>query len=336
MSHSWTEATTRQTRNMESRSPGCRSGEAAPCSEWIRVCRTQTTRAGSRAGRTARQPSSAIIRAWRWGRTASLIPSGRTCAEWFRSGTSPGPTRTYLRRRCPRAVQLRCQDRATDLPRPPSSPTTELSNGIEPSVGVNPHSERLTPTGQAERWSKFPSWKFTATGILKLLLNNGASRAVHVTADANARLGPYLLGRGSRDGGINRRFEGGTTMEQVATVPLVHQNANASSTPEQAAETPEQAAERIRALLLDDESDPWELGDLLNTIAKRDLARKAGYRSTRAWLFAKVPEAEAKDAALYRCAHVASLFSKEQAKFWGVIKLDALATHDYDTRRPPD
>ena len=125
-------------------------------------------------------------------------------------------------------------------------------------------------------------------------------------------------------------------MEQAATVPLVQQNANASSTPEQTAETPEQAAERIRALLLDDESDPWELGDLLNTIAKRDLARKAGYRSTRAWLFAKVPEAEAKDAALYRCAHVASLFSKEQAKLWGVIKLDALATHDYDTRRPPD
>ena len=222
---------------------------------------------------------------------------------------------------------LRCQDRATDLPRPPSSPTTELSNGIEPSVGVNPHSGNLTPTGNTEHWSKSPTWEFTPTEILKLLLNNGASPAVHVTADANARLGPYLLGRGSRDAGINRRFEGGTTMEQVATVPLAQQNAKASL---------EQAAERIRALLLDDESDPWELGDLLNSIAKRDLARQAGYRSIRAWLFAKVPEAEAKDAALYRCAHVASLFSKEQAKLWGVIKLDALTTHDYQTRRPPD
>jgi hypothetical protein len=75
---------------------------------------------------------------------------------------------------------------------------------------------------------------------------------------------------------------------------------------------------------------------LLNTIVKRGLARKAGYRGTRTWLLAKVPEAEGKDTALYRYAHVAAGYTKEQVELWGVNKLDALSIHDYTIRRRGD
>ncbi len=112
-------------------------------------------------------------------------------------------------------------------------------------------------------------------------------------------------------------------MEQVTTVALTQQNTDPN-----ASLTLEQARERIRTLLSHGESNAWDIGDLLNTIEKRGLARSEGYGKTRRWLEAEVPEAEGKTNALYRYANVASHYTKEQVELWGVSKLDYLTIHD--------
>src|SRR5216683_3857365 len=123
-----------------------------------------------------------------------------------------------------------------------------------------------------------------------------------------------------------RRFDGGTTMEQVNAVPFTEQN-----TDPYPSLTLAQAGKRIRELLLNAEFNAWDIGDLLNTIEKRGLARSEGYGKTRRWLEAEVPEAEGKTNALYRYANVASHYTKEQVELWGVSKLDFLTTHDRET-----
>jgi hypothetical protein len=126
-------------------------------------------------------------------------------------------------------------------------------------------------------------------------------------------------------------------MEEVAVVSLAQPetDSNSSLTREQAALRLEEAAQRIRTLLLD-ESNAWELGQLLNTIVRSDLPRKAGWRRTRRWLMANVPEAHGRDTTLYRYAHIAAEYTKEQVELWGVRKLDALSNHDHATLREPD
>ena len=112
-------------------------------------------------------------------------------------------------------------------------------------------------------------------------------------------------------------------MEQEATVALTQQNTD----PNQSL-TLEQARDRIRTLLSNCESNAWDIGDLLNAVEKRGLARSKGYGKTRKWLDAEVPESEGKAAALYRYASVASHYSKEHVELWGVSKLDYLTTYD--------
>jgi hypothetical protein len=126
-------------------------------------------------------------------------------------------------------------------------------------------------------------------------------------------------------------------MEEVAVVSLAQPetDSNSSLTREQAALRLEEAAQRIRTLLLD-ESNAWELGQLLNTIVRSDLPRKAGWRRTRRWLMANVPAAHGRDTTLYRYAHIAAEYTKEQVELWGVRKLDALSNHDHATLREPD
>ncbi len=114
-------------------------------------------------------------------------------------------------------------------------------------------------------------------------------------------------------------------MEQV-TVALTQQNTDPNPSL-----TLEQARQRIRTLLSHGESNAWDIGDLLNTIEKRGLARSAGYGKTRRWLEIEVPEVEGKTSALYRYANVASHFTKEHVELWGVSKLDFLTTHDRET-----
>src|ERR1700687_856091 len=133
------------------------------------------------------------------------------------------------------------------------------------------------------------------------------------------------------------RFDGGTNMEEVAVVSLAQPetDCNSSLTREQAALRLEEAAQRIRTLLLD-ESNAWELGQLLNTIVRSGLPRKAGWGRTRRWLMANVPEAHGRDTTLYRYAHIAAEYTKEQVELWGVRKLDALSHHDHARLREPD
>ena len=126
-------------------------------------------------------------------------------------------------------------------------------------------------------------------------------------------------------------------MEEVAVVSLAQPetDCNSSLTREQAALRLEEAAQRIRTLLLD-ESNAWELGQLLNTIVRSGLPRKAGWGRTRRWLMANVPEAHGRDTTLYRYAHIAAEYTKEQVELWGVRKLDALSNHDRATLPEPD
>ena len=112
-------------------------------------------------------------------------------------------------------------------------------------------------------------------------------------------------------------------MVQIADVALPQQN-----TDPYLSLTLEQARERIRTLLSDGESNAWDIGDLLNAVEKRGLARSGGYGKTRRWLAAEVPEAEGKTAALYRYANVASHYGKEHVELWGVSKLECLTVHE--------
>jgi hypothetical protein len=115
-------------------------------------------------------------------------------------------------------------------------------------------------------------------------------------------------------------------MEQVTTVALTQQSIDPNESL-----TLAQARERMRTLLSHCESNAWDIGDLLNTVEKRGLARSEGYGKTRKWLEAEVPEADGKTAALYRYANIASHYAKEHVELWGVSKLDRLAIHDRET-----
>ena len=92
------------------------------------------------------------------------------------------------------------------------------------------------------------------------------------------------------------------------------------------------ARERLRFLLADAQRNAWEIGDLLNRIEKSGLVRKMGYRKTKSWLEAVVPEAKGKKSTLYRYANVASQYSKAHIDRWGVAKLYCLMIHDEETQ----
>jgi hypothetical protein len=83
-------------------------------------------------------------------------------------------------------------------------------------------------------------------------------------------------------------------------------------------------------LLAEGESNAWEIGDLLNTVEKRGLARRAGYGKTRSWVMAEVPGAEGKVSTLYRYATVAAVYSKQHVERWKISKLELLMAHDRD------
>jgi hypothetical protein len=61
-------------------------------------------------------------------------------------------------------------------------------------------------------------------------------------------------------------------MDRAASVPVTQSEANPNATI-----TLDQAREKLRALLLDSETNGWEIGDLLNWIEKRGLVRSEGY-----------------------------------------------------------
>jgi hypothetical protein len=115
-------------------------------------------------------------------------------------------------------------------------------------------------------------------------------------------------------------------MEQVTTVALTQQNPDPYPSL-----TLEHARERIRRLLSNEESNAWDIGDLLNAIEKRGLARSKGFGKTKAWLDAEVPEAAGKMSTLYRYADVASNYRKEHVELWGMSKLAYLSIHDRQT-----
>ncbi len=114
-------------------------------------------------------------------------------------------------------------------------------------------------------------------------------------------------------------------MEQVNAVPFTEQN-----TDPYPSLTLAQAGKRIRELLLNAEFNAWDIGDLLNTVEKRGLARSEGYGKTKRWLEKEVPEAAGKATTLYRYANVASHYTKKHVKQWGMNKLDYLIVHDRD------
>ena len=79
--------------------------------------------------------------------------------------------------------------------------------------------------------------------------------------------------------------------------------------------TLDQAKEKLRRLLSEGESNAWEIGDLLNAIENRALARSAGYRRTRTWLEAEIPEVEGKTTLLYRYANIAIIEGNEASQY---------------------
>ena len=97
--------------------------------------------------------------------------------------------------------------------------------------------------------------------------------------------------------------------------------------------TLEYARERLRVLLAGGERNAWEIGDLLNRIEKSGLVLATGYRRTRTWLQAQVPQAKDKASTLYRYANVASQYSKADIDRWGVAKLYCLMIHDEETQK---
>jgi len=100
-------------------------------------------------------------------------------------------------------------------------------------------------------------------------------------------------------------------MEQVTSIPLSQQEVSTNPSL-----TLEQAREKMVGLLSEGESNAWEIGDLLNTVEKQGLARRAGYGKTRSWLAAEVPGAEGKTTTLYRYATVAALYTKQHVERW--------------------
>src|SRR5258708_37016109 len=98
-------------------------------------------------------------------------------------------------------------------------------------------------------------------------------------------------------------------MEQVPSIPLSQQEVSTNPSL-----TLEQARDKMVGLLSEGESNAWEIGDLLNTVEKQGLARRAGYGKTRSWLAAEVPGAEGKTTTLNPYSTGAAPYTKQQAK----------------------
>src|SRR5258708_11487991 len=94
--------------------------------------------------------------------------------------------------------------------------------------------------------------------------------------------------------------------------------------------TLEKAEQRLSTLLSQAESNAWNIGDLLNKVERRGLAR-ASYGKTRSWVTQRVKAAEGKMSTLYRYANVAATYTKEEVDKWGMDKLEWLITHDVQT-----
>jgi hypothetical protein len=115
-------------------------------------------------------------------------------------------------------------------------------------------------------------------------------------------------------------------MAQETPIPLAeeHRDPDASL-------TLESARERLRLLLPGGERNAWEIGHLLNTIEKSGLVGTKGYKKTKSWLGAEVPEAKAKVSTLYRYANVAGQYSQADVDRWGTAKLYCLMIHEGET-----
>src|SRR5262249_13681897 len=124
-------------------------------------------------------------------------------------------------------------------------------------------------------------------------------------------------------------IHGGTTMEQVTINPLAQE---ADLKPPF---TLEQAREELVALLRESEANAWAIGDLLNRIERNRLVREKGYGKTRTWLEADVPESRGKTSTLYRYAYVASHYTQEQVRRWGITRLEYLIIHDQEAAGHP-
>lgn len=98
--------------------------------------------------------------------------------------------------------------------------------------------------------------------------------------------------------------------------------------------TLEEPEQRLNALLLQAELNAWDLGDLLNKIERRGLAR-ARYGKTKTWMAQRVPAAEGKRTTLYRYANVAATYTKEEAEKFGMARLDCLIAHDLQSLGQP-
>src|SRR5216683_4937716 len=94
--------------------------------------------------------------------------------------------------------------------------------------------------------------------------------------------------------------------------------------------TLDEAEKRLTTLLSQAESNAWDVGDLLNKVERRGLAR-ASYGKTRSWVTERVKAAEGKMSTLYRYANVAATYTKEEVAKWGMAKLECLITHDLQT-----
>lgn len=119
-------------------------------------------------------------------------------------------------------------------------------------------------------------------------------------------------------------------MERVITVPLAQQNVDLYP-----GLTLDEARKRMRDLLSNEESNAWDIGDLLNAIERRGLARSAGFGKTKAWVKAKVPEAQGKTSSLYRYTDVAGRYTKKQVEAWGMTRLACLNIHDREVLGAP-
>lgn len=115
-------------------------------------------------------------------------------------------------------------------------------------------------------------------------------------------------------------------MEQVTASPVVQHEASPETS-----FTLEQAKEELRALIRNAEANAWEIGDLLNRVERSGLVRSKGYGHTRSWVDAEIPEAEGKTTTLYRYAYLASHYTKEQVRLWGISRLEYLMVHDQET-----
>src|SRR6202158_3755894 len=122
--------------------------------------------------------------------------------------------------------------------------------------------------------------------------------------DADARLGSHFLGRGIQQpewSGLHVE----AVMEAVSVVAPVQQVIDPNDPL-----TLEEAEQRLNALLSKAELNAWDVGDLLNKVERRGLAR-ASFGKTKSWVTQRVLAAEGKMSTLYRYANVAATYTKE-------------------------